>query len=182
MTTEQGAGEGTQQPPEGQATDPWTDPTAARAEIERLRRESAGYRTKVRELEPLAAKATAAEEAQKTEAQKLTEQLAAAQAAAQTAQASALRYQVAAAKGLPIEFAARLQGATEEELSADADQLVTLLGGGQQQAPQLQQQGAAGARPQLDLRQGQRGTAPVNGEVDKNEWLRGVARSGSRRA
>lgn len=173
------AGQGAQGQGAAPAADPWSDPNSARSEIERLRRESAGYRTKLRELEPLAAQATAAQEAQKTEAQRLAEQLATAQRQASDAQASALRYQVAASKGLPLEFAARLQGGTEEELNADADQLATLLGGG---AGPGQQQGAAGSRPQLDLRQGQRGTAPLAGEVDKNDWLRGVARSGSRRS
>lgn len=62
--------------PEGDSkTDPWADPEAARREIEKLRRENAGHRTKVRELEPLAAKARELEDAQKSEAERLTEQL-----------------------------------------------------------------------------------------------------------
>lgn len=153
-----------------QAADPWTDPTAARAEIEKLRRESAGYRTKVRELEPLAAQATAAADAQKTETQRLTEQLATATAAATAAQTSALRFQVAAAKGLPPELAGRLQGATEAELTEDADKLVALIPGTQ-----------PGARPAVDLRQGARGAAPVAPQVDGNAWLRGLARDAARR-
>lgn len=66
-------------PVESAAADPWADPDAARKEIEKLRRESAAYRTRAKELEPLAAKARDAEEAQKTEAERLTEQLTAAQ-------------------------------------------------------------------------------------------------------
>lgn len=163
--------------PQGAApvADPWTDPATARTEIEKLRRESAGYRTKVRELEPLAAQATAATEAQKTEAQRLADQLAAAQRTAADAQASLMRMQVATSKGLPAELAGRLQGATEAELAEDADKLSALLGGsaaGAQQQP--------GARPQVDLRQGARGNAPVNGTPDMNDWLRGVARRGGR--
>jgi cytoskeletal protein RodZ len=64
--------------PETDATaDPWSDPAAARKEIEKLRREAAGHRTKVRELEPLAAKARELEDAQKSVEERLTEQLAA---------------------------------------------------------------------------------------------------------
>ncbi|MEE1813554.1 hypothetical protein PUR59_00615 [Streptomyces sp. SP18ES09] len=68
--------QGTEAAPGGEAkTDPWADPEAARKEIEKLRREAAGHRTKVRELEPLAAKAKELEDAQKSEAERLTEQL-----------------------------------------------------------------------------------------------------------
>lgn len=38
-----------------------------------------------------------------------------------------LRLEVATAKGLPPELAARLQGGTKEELEADADALISLL-------------------------------------------------------
>ena len=73
-------------------TDPWADPEAARKEIEKLRKESAGYRTKAKELEPLAKKAKELEDAQKTEAERLNEQLTDAQEraakAVQTAVAS----------------------------------------------------------------------------------------------
>lgn len=63
------------QPPAGASTDPWADPETARKEIEKLRRESANYRTKNKELEPLAAKAKELEDAQKSETQRLNEQL-----------------------------------------------------------------------------------------------------------
>lgn len=173
--SEQGQGQGAQGQAQGQgqgqgaaqAADPWADPEAARAEITRLRQENAGWRTKVRDLEPLAAKATAADEAQKTETQKLTEQLAAAQRAAETAQASERRFRVAAAKGLPPELAARLQGTTEDELNADADALAALVNTGVQQP----------GRPAVDLRQGARGTAPVQPQ-DNNQWLRDLVRQG----
>src|SRR5690554_192538 len=50
-------------------------PQRARREIERLRKEAARYRTRSRELEPLAQKARELEEAQKSEAERLTAQL-----------------------------------------------------------------------------------------------------------
>lgn len=76
--------------------DPWADPEAARKEIERLRREAAGYRTKVRDLEPLARKAKELEDAQKSEAQRLAEQLAAAQESVQVFRQRAVRAEVRA--------------------------------------------------------------------------------------
>ncbi|MDR3080380.1 MAG: hypothetical protein LBV60_05525, partial [Streptomyces sp.] len=77
-------------------SDPWSDPEAARREIEKLRREAAGHRTKVRELEPLAAKARELEDAQKSETERLTEQLAAERERAVTATRTAVASKVEA--------------------------------------------------------------------------------------
>lgn len=76
--------------------DPWSDPEAARREIEKLRREAAGHRTKVRELEPLAAKAKELEDAQKSEAERLAEQLAAERERATSATRTAVTAKVEA--------------------------------------------------------------------------------------
>jgi hypothetical protein len=46
---------------------------------------------------------------------------------AQSATLSALRYRVALAKGLPANLAERLQGTTQEELEADADELAGMV-------------------------------------------------------
>lgn len=67
------------------------------------------------------------EDAQKTAEQKAAEALASAQSAASEATAKALRYEVAAEKGLDLAFAARLTGSTKEELEADADALMALI-------------------------------------------------------
>ncbi|WP_109000773.1 phage scaffolding protein [Streptomyces rishiriensis] len=77
-------------------TDPWADPDAARKEIEKLRREAAKYRTKAGELEPLARKAQELEDAQKSEQERLTEQLTAVQERVKAAQARAVRSEVRA--------------------------------------------------------------------------------------
>ncbi|MFF9175975.1 hypothetical protein [Streptomyces sp. NPDC014793] len=77
-------------------TDPWADPDAARKEIEKLRREAAKYRTKAGELEPLARKAQELEDAQKSEAQRLGEQLTAAQDRFRAVQQRAVRAEVRA--------------------------------------------------------------------------------------
>ncbi|MFE5021404.1 hypothetical protein [Streptomyces sp. NPDC056690] len=82
---------------------------------------------RLKEVEPLAAKYREIEDSQKSDLERLTEQLTAAEQRAQQAESDGLRMQVAAAKGLTPEQAARLQGATREELEADADQLRALF-------------------------------------------------------
>lgn len=66
-------------------------------------------------------------DSQKTAEQKAAEALSAAQASANEASSRALRYEVAAEKGLDLALAARLSGSTKEELEADADALMTLI-------------------------------------------------------
>lgn len=67
------------------------------------------------------------EDSQKTAEQKAADALSAAQSAANEAASKALRYEVAAAKGLDLALAARLTGSTVEELEADADALMALI-------------------------------------------------------
>ncbi|MEU4154694.1 hypothetical protein [Streptomyces antimycoticus] len=81
---------------EQKPADPWADPDAARKEIERLRREAAKYRTKASDLEPLAQKARELEDAQKSEQERLTEQLTAAQERIRSVQQRAVRAEVRA--------------------------------------------------------------------------------------
>jgi hypothetical protein len=69
------------------------------------------------------------QEASKTEVQRVTERAEKAERELATARAAALRAEVATIKGTPGELAARLQGATREELEADADALKGLVGG-----------------------------------------------------
>lgn len=68
------------------------------------------------------------EDASKTAEQKAADDLAAARKAATESAARALRYEVAASKGLDLKLAPRLTGTTQEELEADADALKALLG------------------------------------------------------
>lgn len=67
------------------------------------------------------------EDSKKSAEQKAAEALENAKKAAAEAAARALRYEVAAEKGLPLALAARLTGATKEELAADADALRALI-------------------------------------------------------
>lgn len=89
---------------------------------------------RLKELEPLAAKAKELEEANKTEAQRLADELAAATAERTTAATELARLQAAMAKapaGMPAadvaRWAARLQGSTVEELEADAEELFATI-------------------------------------------------------
>ena len=100
-------------------------------------------RNRRKELEPLAAKAREADEAAKTQAQKDADRMAVAERERDEARAELLRHRVAAAKGLPPDLAARLRGATEEELAKDADELLKLV-----KPPQNS------PRPVADLRSG----------------------------
>ncbi|WP_190019870.1 hypothetical protein [Streptomyces hiroshimensis] len=105
----------------------WDDPTAARAEIERLTTELAANAARVAELEPAAAELHQLQEAGKTEAQRLTERAEAAERLAEQARGELIRTQVANAKGLTERQAARLIGTTREELEADADAFLSDL-------------------------------------------------------
>lgn len=111
------------------ATPPWGaddqfDPAKAWSLIQNLRGDVEKQRARVAELTPYEQKMRELEDAQKSEAQKLSEQLASAQAEATAARTEALRLKVAAAKGVPSALIGRLQGGTEEELAADADALM----------------------------------------------------------
>lgn len=108
---------------EGQEPEPSPE-TFDREYVEKLRKEAATYRTKLKELEPIAQKAKELEDAQKSEAEKMTERLTTAERRAQEAELALLRTQVAVAKGLTPTQAKRLSGATQEELEADADDLL----------------------------------------------------------
>ena len=76
---------------------------------------------RVKELEPVAAKAVELEEASKSELQKAQERAEAAEKALAEATATAARAEVAAAKGVPV---ALLSGDTREALEASADALL----------------------------------------------------------
>lgn len=67
------------------------------------------------------------EDGKKTAEQKAADDLAAEKRTSQENAAKALRYEVAAEKGLDLKFASRLTGSTKEELEADADALMALI-------------------------------------------------------
>lgn len=122
------------------------------AYVKTLRAESAKHRTDLR--------------AKETEAQTLAERVQtyeatvpALESRATTAEALVSKYEVALEKGLPLDIAKRLNGATREELAADADALVAALGR---------------ATPPADLGQGPRQSPPAP-RAGVNDALRALA-------
>jgi len=90
---------------------------AVRSKVAEVRAEFADYD----ELKKVAADA----DKNKTQLDKLSEQLSTLTERAERAEAASVRARVVAAKKLPPGLAKRLQGKTEEELSADADELLS---------------------------------------------------------
>jgi flagellar motor switch protein FliG len=93
----------------------------ALAEERRARRDA---EARLKELEPLAARAKKLEDDKKSEAEKLTEKLTAAEKRAAVAESKTLRMEVATAKDLTQAQAKHLVGSTKEELEAHADELL----------------------------------------------------------
>lgn len=122
-------GEGT---PEGAADTDWVK------EAKKWEKRSRENYAALQAAQAAAEKWTAHEEAQKTEAQKLADKLAEYESKEKTAQAELIRYKVATSKSLPPELVARLKGETLEELEADADALLELIGGVSKGKPNLQ--------------------------------------------
>jgi predicted DNA binding CopG/RHH family protein len=103
------------------------DEERAKRTIGTLREAEIKLKGQVTELSAKAQKYDEWENAQKTELQKLTDQLEAERAQRIAFEGQALRARVALAKDLPAELVDRLQGETEEELLADADKLLALV-------------------------------------------------------
>jgi len=101
------------------------DAERAKAKIAKVNAEAANLRKRLKELEPLANKAKEIEDSQKSETERLREELDALKKSA----ADANRLRVALAKGLTEKQAARLVGSTIEELEADADELIAAFKG-----------------------------------------------------
>lgn len=110
------AGDGT---PAGGEEQESTDPAFLKKELERTRRESANYRTQLREAQDKLTGAKTPEEVAAA-TKELVDKLAASDTAL-------TRERVARKTNLPDELAARLVGTTEAELMADAKALAKLV-------------------------------------------------------
>lgn len=138
------------------------DPDEARREIAKANSAAASLRKRIKELEPFEKKAKELEDANKSETERLTEQLTAAEARAAKAELDHARVEVAAAKGLTVAQSKRLVGTTKDELEADADASIadgTFVVDGAR-------------RPKPDDDQGKESTA----KGDPDAWLRDAAR------
>lgn len=100
------------------------DADRAQAKIKKANQEAANLRARLKELEPLAAKAKELEEAGRSDLEKLTSRAEQAEQRATSSEARALRLEVAFEKGLTPAQAKRLVGGSREELEADADEIL----------------------------------------------------------
>lgn len=90
--------------------------------------EAKKWETRAKENKTAAERLAALEESQKTEQQKLMERAEAAERERDQVRTEALRLRIAHEKGLTPKQAARLRGSSEEELAADADDLLAEFG------------------------------------------------------
>lgn len=119
-----------QQPPQqagGANKDPWADPEAARKEIEKLRKEAAGWRTKYRDAEPQLTEYQKYLDSQKTELQKAQESAQQFKQELLETRTTNARLMAAATHNLPPELIDLLGTGTEEEIDARAKLLAEKL-------------------------------------------------------
>ena len=95
--------------------------------VSKLRSEAAKYRTQAKELAEKAKKFDIHEQSQKSEQEKLTDDLRAATESREQLESELLRMKVASSKNLPASLVGRLHGNSVEELEADADTLLADL-------------------------------------------------------
>ncbi|WP_418345264.1 hypothetical protein [Rhodococcus pyridinivorans] len=123
-------------------------------ELEKVRREAANYRTKVRELEPLAQAAREAEDAKKTELERYQEQNQQLLERLEAAERQAL----VATHQIPEAYQSLVTGSTPEERAASAQLIGELVKQTQQPAPAT---APPSNRPVEGLRPGASPTPPA---------------------
>jgi hypothetical protein len=126
MTAPQGTTEGT--PATDSTTSATDDANLGDAGKAALTAERAAKRAAERDLATLRAELQAIKDKDASATDVATRKATEAEARATAAEAKLLRLTIATEKGLPANLAARLQGATEDELRADADELLKLVG------------------------------------------------------
>lgn len=139
-----------QTPPEGGSKALPDDPAALRSEIEKLRRENAGHRTKNKDLESRLAEAEKSKPADEQTAEKLAQL----EKDLTEERHKRLKAEVAAVKGLTPAQAKRLNGSTQEELETDADDILEHLPAPSTKDDDEERSGPPSRRPRPDLRGG----------------------------
>lgn len=136
------------------ATDAPADPPKAprtledvEAELAKTRREAAGYRTKLREAEPLVKAAQAAEEANKTEVQKATERAQAAEKREADTQTGYTRLELAVQYGIQPDDIDLIGSGTREEMDVRAKRLAALSAAASKAGPPPTDRPVEGLRP-----------------------------------
>lgn len=137
---------------EKKSTDQLGDAGKKALEEERRARREAEARLK--ELEPIAARAQELEDAQKSNEEKLAEKVNAAEARARKAEIDLCRYRVALKKGLTETQARRLVGDDETAMETDADELLEAFGAKKDVDKTTDREPPATGRPKEKLRPG----------------------------
>ena len=118
---------------EGQETNQEQEGAGATSDTTDWKAEARKWEQRAKANTEAAERLQALEDAQKSEAQKQQDALAAATAERDQLRLDLMRRDVAAKVGLPPEMAARLQGATAEELETDAQALAPLIAARQEE-------------------------------------------------
>jgi hypothetical protein len=134
------------QPPVDESK-PGRSPEQYEAEIAKLRKESAGYRTKLREVEPLAKAAQEAEEANKTEIQKAADRASKAEQALQEREIGYTRLDLAVQYNVKPDNIDLIGSGTREEMEANAQRLAALEMAASKAAPPPSDRPVEGLRP-----------------------------------
>lgn len=140
----------------------------ALAELTKVRREAAGRRVLTREQEQQLTEYQKLQDAQKTELQKAQERVAELERKSQQYEAAQQQVAAARAAGLPLEWADRVRGNSDEERLADAKKLAESLKG---TTPKGSQGGLFGGARGQDL-----GARPQSTAQQVNDWIRNGGR------
>lgn len=139
--------------PEG---DPPEEPDP-KAEVEKWKALARKHEAEAKKNRAAASRLSEIEDANKSEIERATAAAQAAEDRATTAEREVTRLRIATRKGLPENLAARLRGDTEEELEADADELLAIVKGPDQEGGEPDT--GIQRRPQERLRPGSRPNA-----------------------
>ena len=150
--------------------DKWKVLSRKREGVEKALKTAGIDLSEVRDLVDAKTRLHAFEESQKTEAQKLADQATASDKAAAAAHGELLRLKVAMRKGLTEAQAKRLIGTTEEELEADADELLASF-----RQEHEDEREATPTRPKEKLKSGATGTDRSDLPQLTREDLRGMS-------
>lgn len=160
--------------PEPQNPEPTPDPSDAgkapdwEQEAQKWKSQARKHEGRARENADKAKRFDELEQANKTDIEKATGAQRAAEERAATAERDALKWRVGLKKGLTEAQAKRLVGGTEEELEADADELIASFG------PSDRNRMDPGGRPKEALRSGARPNDEP--ETDVREVVKAIPR------
>lgn len=133
--------------PPAEEPKPGRTPEQYEAELAKVRREAANYRTKLREVEPLAKKAQEADEAAKTETQKAVDRAQKAEQLLQERETGYARLELAVQYNIPPEDIDLIGSGTREEMDKNAARLAALHAASMKAAPPPTDRPVEGLRP-----------------------------------